>query len=82
MNGRCDNCGKELSSQFKLDQLELCVECGYRIQAAKAEQDYWENRKRELVPQNLMVSPSKPDYDQLFNNAVGRGLVVGLITVY
>jgi len=45
---RCENCGKEVTTRKVIDGYELCIECGYRIEAAKAERQYWEAREQEI----------------------------------
>ncbi len=49
MKTHCENCGRELLTKYKLDRLELCPECGYKIEAAKAERQYRETKREEIA---------------------------------
>lgn len=53
MSAFCDNCGKKLNTKMEINGLDLCVECGYKIQALKAEKDYWDAKKQETACINM-----------------------------
>ncbi len=52
MMRNCDNCGRALHAEFDDGNMKYCPECGYRIQAAKAELDYWQTRKKIIQEKN------------------------------
>ena len=45
MTSRCENCGKEVATLKVIDGYELCLVCGYKIEAAKAQKQYWEAKQ-------------------------------------
>ncbi len=48
MMRNCDNCGRALHAEFQDAGMKYCPECGFRIQAAKAELEYWQTMKKNI----------------------------------